>query len=220
LSSPTRNSWGPNVNDLHGCHLCPRLAAFRVEQKSRFPDYHCLPVAAFGAVDARLLIVGLAPGLHGANATGRPFTGDASGLVLFETLYSHGFANQPCSQGGDDNMRLIDCRITNAVKCLPPQNRPSGAEIKQCNFYLRDEIAQLEAGSVILALGTIAHRSVLRALDLPQSGMRFQHLAEQELPNGLMLVDSYHCSRYNFNTGRLNRSMFDQVFQRIARLLQ
>ncbi len=208
------------MNDLHGCQLCPRLAAYRTEQKSRFPQYHCLPVAAFGRVDAPLLIVGLAPGLHGANATGRPFSGDASGQVLFETLHKHGFANQPSSRGGDDNMRLINCRITNAVKCLPPQNRPSGEEIRQCNPYLREEIAQLKPGSVILALGAIAHRSVLRALDLPQSRMRFRHLGEQQLPSGLMLIDSYHCSRYNFNTGRLNQHMFEKVFKRIARLLR
>ena len=207
------------MNELHGCQLCPRLAAHRIEQKSRFPDYLCLPVAGFGAADARLLIVGLAPGLHGANATGRPFTGDASGQVLFETLYKYGFASQPASQRGDDNMRLVDCRITNAVKCLPPQNRPSGAEIRQCNPYLRDEITQLNPGSVILALGAIAHRSVLRALDLPQCAMQFKHLGEHQLPAELSLIDSYHCSRYNFNTGRLNQKMFEQVFRNIAGLM-
>jgi len=208
------------VNELHRCQLCPRLAAYRFEQKSRFPDYHCLPVAGFGAADARLLIVGLAPGLHGANATGRPFTGDASGQMLFEMLHKYGFANQPWSRSGDDGMRLVDCRITNAVKCLPPQNRPSGDEIRQCNPYLRDEISQLHPAAVILALGAIAHRSVLRALALPQNGMRFQHLAEHPLSAELNLIDSYHCSRYNFNTGRLNRSMFEQVFKNIVGLLR
>ena len=208
------------MNELLGCQLCPRLAAYRTEQKSRFPDYHCQPVTSFGAEDARLLIIGLAPGLHGANATGRPFTGDASGQVLFETLYKYGFANQPDSRHGDDNMRLVDCRITNAVKCLPPQNRPTGAEINQCNQYLREEIAQLNPGSVILALGTIAHRSVLRALDLPQSALRFKHLAEHRLQGQLSLIDSYHCSRYNFNTGKLNRNIFEQVFKNIAGLMR
>lgn len=207
-------------NDLHDCQLCPRLAAYRTEQKSRFPEYRCQPVGAFGSIDASLLIVGLAPGLHGANATGRPFTGDASGQVLFETLHKFGFASQPHSLGDDDNMRLIDCRITNAVKCLPPQNRPSGDEIRQCNHYLREEIAQMPPGSAILALGAIAHRSVLRALDLPQSRMRFGHLAQLALPDGPWLIDSYHCSRYNFNTGRLNRDMFEQVFERIVRLIR
>ncbi len=209
-----------DLSDLHGCQLCPRLAAYRIEQKSRFPEYHCLPVAAFGSVDAPLLIVGLAPGLHGANASGRPFSGDASGQVLFEVLYQYGFANQSSSRGGADGLHLIDCRITNAVKCLPPQNRPLGGEIRQCNPYLRDEIGQLRPGSVILALGAIAHRSVLRALDLPQSHMRFGHLAEQLLPAGIRLIDSYHCSRYNFNTGRLDRRMFEKVFQRIVGLIR
>lgn len=208
------------MTDLHGCQLCPRLAAYRFEQKARFPAYHCLPVAGFGATDARLLIVGLAPGLHGANATGRPFTGDASGQLLFETLHKFGFASQPCSRDAKDNMRLVDCRVTNAVKCLPPQNRPSGAEIRCCNPYLSDEIAQLRPGSVILALGAIAHRSVLRALGLPQTSVRFQHLGEHALSAELRLLDSYHCSRYNMNTGRLNRGMFEQVFERIAGLLQ
>lgn len=208
------------MNALHGCQLCPRLAAYRIEQKSRFPDYHCLPVAAFGRVDAPLLIVGLAPGLHGANASGRPFSGDASGQVLFEILYKYEFANQSSSHGGDDNMRLIDCRITNAVKCLPPKNRPTGEEIRQCNHYLRDEISQLPNHGVILALGAIAHSSVLRAMDLPQSHMRFGHMAEQVLPTGIRLIDSYHCSRYNFNTKRLSRSMFEQVFERIVELIR
>jgi uracil-DNA glycosylase family 4 len=206
------------MSDLHGCQLCPRLTEFRREQKTSFPGYHCLPVAGFGAPEPRLLIVGLAPGLHGANATGRPFTGDASGQVLFQTLHKFGFANAPESRARDDGMRLLDCRITNAVKCLPPQNRPSSDEIKRCNPYLRDEILALRTGSVILALGAIAHRAVLRALDLRQSELRFQHLAEHRLPGRLQLIDSYHCSRYNFNTRRLSRNMFEQVFERILEL--
>jgi len=208
------------VSDLHGCQLCPRLAGFRSEQKARFPGYHCLPVAGFGAPEPRLLIVGLAPGLHGANATGRPFTGDASGQVLFQTLHKFGFANGPDSRARDDDMRLLDCRITNAVKCVPPQNRPSGDEIKRCNPYLRDEILPLHAGSIVLALGVIAHRAVLRTLNLRQSELRFQHLAEHSLPGGRQLIDSYHCSRYNFNTGRLSRDMFEQVFERIVALMR
>ena len=207
------------MSDLLGCQLCPRLSAFRIEQKSRFPDYHCLPVPGFGANDARLLIVGLAPGLHGANATGRPFTGDASGQILFETLYKFGFSNQPYSRASDDGMRLSDCRITNAVKCVPPQNRPNGAEVRLCNEYLRDEVSRLQPGSVILALGAIAHRSILRALDLPQAGFRFQHLAEHRLPRRMKCIDSYHCSRYNLNTGRLTRGMFEAVFERIEGIL-
>ena len=184
-----------------------------------FPGYQCLPVAGFGAADAKLLIVGLAPGLHGANASGRPFTGDASGDMLFATLHRYGFARQAKSSSRHDDMRLVDCKITNAVKCVPPQNRPNGDEIKRCNTYLRAEISGLGAGSVILALGTIAHNSVLKALDLQQSLMRFTHLAEHRLSNRFRLIDSYHCSRYNFNTGRLNQAMFEQVFQRIRQLL-
>ena len=184
-----------------------------------FPGYHCLPVAGFGAANAKLLIVGLAPGLHGANASGRPFTGDASGDMLFATLHKYGFASQASSRSEHDNMRLVDCRITNAVKCAPPQNRPNGDEIKRCNTYLRAEISGLAAGAVILALGTIAHNSVLKALDLQQSLMRFTHLAEHRLSSRFRLIDSYHCSRYNFNTGRLNQAMFEQVFQRARQLL-
>jgi uracil-DNA glycosylase family 4 len=208
------------VKDLRGCQLCPRLVEYRNLQKTRFPDYHCLPVAAFGDIEAALLIVGLAPGLHGANASGRPFSGDASGRILFEFLHKYEFANQAAADGDDDELHLVGCRITNAVKCLPPQNRPSGEEIRQCNPYLREEISQLRPGSVILALGAIAHRSVLRALDLPQSRMPFKHMAELELPTGMLLLDSYHCSRYNFNTGRLDRPMFERVFKRIAGLIR
>ena len=208
------------MSNLQNCQRCPRLTDYRIEQKIIFPEYHCLPVAGFGPVDAKLLIVGLAPGLHGANASGRPFTGDASGDMLFATLHKYGFASQAISSSSDDNMRLVDCRITNAVKCVPPQNRPLGDEIKRCNTYLRAEISSLCAGAVILALGTIAHRSVLKALELQQSKMRFAHLAEHQPGSQYSLIDSYHCSRYNINTGRLNQAMFDQVFKRIRQVLQ
>jgi uracil-DNA glycosylase family 4 len=208
------------VSDLQNCQRCPRLTDYRIEQKIIFPEYHCLPVAAFGPADAKLLIVGLAPGLHGANASGRPFTGDASGDMLFATLHKYGFASQAISSSGDDNMRLVDCRVTNAVKCVPPKNRPLGDEIKRCNTYLRAEISSLCAGSVVLALGTIAHRSVLKALDLQPSKMLFAHLAEHQISSQFNLIDSYHCSRYNINTGRLNKAMFDQVFERIRQVLQ
>ena len=204
---------------LPDCQLCPRLAAFRVAQKINYPDYNCQPVAGFGDPGAPLLIVGLAPGLHGANASGRPFTGDASGDVLFRTLYRFGFSNHDQSRSRDDGLRLIDCSLTNAVKCVPPQNRPSGDEIRRCNPYLRAEITNLNPGSLILALGAIAHRSILKASGLPQSGLRFAHLAEHRLPGGMHLIDSYHCSRYNFNTGRLNQEMFDAVFERVRQVL-
>jgi uracil-DNA glycosylase family 4 len=207
------------VSDLQKCQRCPRLTDYRIEQKMIFPEYHCLPVAGFGATKAKLLIVGLAPGLHGANASGRPFTGDASGDMLFATLHKYGFASQANSRSEHDNMRLVDCRITNAVKCAPPQNRPNGDEIRRCNSYLRAEISALRAGSLILALGTVAHNSILKALDLQQSLMRFAHLAEHRLSNQFRLLDSYHCSRYNFNTGRLNQVMFERVFQRARQML-
>ncbi len=205
---------------LHACRLCPRLGAYRAEQQRLFPEYHNLPVAAFGSTSPRLLIVGLAPGLHGANATGRPFTGDASGQLLFETLHRFGFASAAESRHSRDEMQLHDCRITNAVKCVPPQNRPNGAEIKRCNSYLQQEIRQLSPGAVILALGTIAHRAVLSAVGLRQSRQPFAHLAEYSLPDAMCLLDSYHCSRYNINTGRLTRPMFERVFARIVEILQ
>jgi uracil-DNA glycosylase family 4 len=208
------------VNDLQHCQLCSRLTAYRKLQKAKYPDYHCLPVAAFGPRKARLLIVGLAPGLHGANATGRPFTGDASGDMLFRSLHKFGLASQPTSRTGEDHMQLQDCRITNAVKCLPPQNRPNGDEISNCNAYLREEILLLRPGSVVIALGTTAHRSILKAMKLGQSQRRFGHLVEHELPGELRLIDSYHCSRYNINTGRLNQAMFDRVFQMARRRLE
>ena len=207
------------MSELQNCQRCPRLTDYRVKQKLLFPHYHCLPVAGFGPADASLLIVGLAPGLHGANASGRPFTGDASGDLLFTTLYKFGFANQANSTAGDDNLRLVNCRVTNAVKCAPPQNRPLGDEIRRCNDYLKMEISSLSTGSMILALGTIAHNSVLKALNLQQSRLRFAHLAEHALAEGLNLIDSYHCSRYNINTGRLDQARFEQVFRRIRQVL-
>ena len=207
------------MSDLQNCQRCPRLPDYRIKQKLIFPEYHCLPVAGFGAADASLLIVGLAPGLHGANASGRPFTGDASGDILFATLHKYGFASQANSNSNDDDMQLVDCRITNAVKCVPPQNRPRGDEVKRCNSYLRAEISGLRTTAVILALGTIAHNSVLKALDIQQSLMRFAHLAEHPLTDQFNLIDSYHCSRYNINTGRLNQAMFEQVFMRIRQIL-
>jgi uracil-DNA glycosylase family 4 len=208
------------MQHLHSCKQCPRLYAHRQLQKSRYPNYHCLPVASFGDENPKLLIVGLAPGLHGANASGRPFTGDASGTTLFQCLHKFGFASHQCAVTDQDEMQLNNCRITNAVKCLPPQNKPDSTEINRCNPYLKDEISQLQPASVILALGTIAHRAVLKALEIPQSTFRFGHLSEFELPHDLRLIDSYHCSRYNMNTGRLTLPMFEKVFKRVEQLLQ
>ena len=201
------------------CRECPRLAAFLDEVKDRHPDYHCRPVAAFGAADARLLIVGLAPGMHGANRTGRPFTGDYAGVLLYQTLHKFGFGTHQGSDDPDDGLELIDCRITNAVKCLPPDNKPVGAEINTCNRYLANELEGLPAGSVILALGGIAHRAVIKALQLRQASYPFGHEALHDLGHVRML-DSYHCSRYNTNTGRLTVDMFESVFKVASKLLK
>lgn len=201
------------------CRQCPRLASFLDEVKDRHPDYHCRPVAPFGAADARLLIVGLAPGMHGANRTGRPFTGDYAGVLLYQTLHKFGFGTHQGSDDPDDGLELIDCRITNAVKCLPPDNKPVGAEINTCNSYLANELEGLPAGSVILALGGIAHRAVIKALKLRQASYPFGHEALHELGQ-LRMLDSYHCSRYNTNTGRLTVDMFESVFKTASKLLK
>lgn len=202
-----------------GCRLCPRLVAFRQRQQARHPGYHNRPVPPFGAATARLLIVGLAPGLHGANATGRPFTGDSSGNLLFEVLHRFGHASRKVSLAASDGLRLRSCRITNAVKCVPPENRPLAREVDTCNRYLRSELGAMPVGSVLLALGTIAHRAVIKAMDLGQSAYRFGHAAEFDLPNGMILFDCYHPSRYNQNTGRLTPVMLAGVFERIETVL-
>ncbi|CAN5306189.1 uracil-DNA glycosylase [soil metagenome] len=196
------------------CTLCPRLAAFLADLRPQYPAYHARPVPSFGDDTARLVIVGLAPGLHGANRTGRPFTGDYAGLLLYETLYRYGFANRPQSRHADDGLELLDCRITNAVKCVPPANKPLGAEVQTCNRYLRAELEQLPAEVVLLALGVIGHQAVLRALGLRQAAFRFAHGAEHAVGHGRTLLDSYHCSRYNTQTRRLTPAMFDDVLAR------
>lgn len=201
------------------CKECPRLAEFLCEVKQKHPDYHALPVAPFGDPAARLLIVGLAPGMHGANATGRPFTGDYAGLLLYQALYDFGFSNQLESTHSNDGLQLNRCRITNAVKCLPPQNKPTGDEIKQCNPYLAAEIKTLPKNAVILALGTIAHQAVLRAYDLKVNVAKFAHHQIFDLPDGNKLVSSYHCSRYNVQTKRLSMEMLSAVFADIQKLL-
>lgn len=194
------------------CRQCPRLLAYLDEIGQEYPDYHARPVDAFGAKKAKLLIVGLAPGMHGANATGRPFTGDASGELLFRTLYDQGFSSKPVSVAANDGLTLNNCRITNAVKCLPPQNKPTTAEIKTCNSFLRQELATLKRGAVVLALGAVAHSAVLRAYGLTIKQYKFGHGAQYILPNQLWLLDSYHCSRYNTQTKRLTPEMLQSVF--------
>lgn len=200
------------------CRRCERLSAFLDDVKARHPTYYCRPVPPFGDPDARLLIVGLAPGMHGANQTGRPFTGDYAGVLLYETLHKFGFASAPESTAADDSLRLIDCRITNAVKCLPPDNKPVGAEINECNAYLANEIRTLPDGSVLLALGGIAHRAIVKALGARQATFPFGHGALHTVER-FSLLDSYHCSRYNTNTRRLTTDMFEAVFAEARRLL-
>jgi len=200
------------------CRRCPRLAAFLDEGRARHPAYHCAPVAPFGDARPQLLIVGLAPGFHGANATGRPFTGDYAGVLLYETLHAFGWASAPVSVSRDDGLELRGCRITNAVKCVPPANKPTSAEIATCNDFLRAELDTLDPGSVVLALGAIAHAAVLRARRLRAAAYRFGHAAEHRLPDGRQLIDSYHCSRYNTQTRRLTPEMFRAVVGRASEL--
>jgi uracil-DNA glycosylase family 4 len=193
------------------CRDCTRLATFLDSVRERYPDYHAAPVAPFGDPDARLLVIGLAPGMHGANRTGRPFTGDYAGILLYQTLYRHGFASQALGAAVDDGLKLLDCRISNAVKCLPPDNKPTGQEVRACNRYLAAELAGPGAPRVLVALGKVAHEAVLRALELRPAAYPFGHGASYQLPDGRRLLASYHCSRYNTNTRRLTPEMFDAV---------
>ena len=203
-----------------GCRRCPRLAAFLDAVRLKEPDYFCRPVPAFGDPTARLVIVGLAPGLHGANRTGRPFTGDHAGILLYATLHKFGFASGAVSTAADDGLTLLDARITNSVKCLPPANKPLPSEIKTCNEFLRVELQQSHSARVILALGAIAHAAVLRACNLPNPAFRFAHAAEHSLSGDRVLMDSYHCSRYNTQTRRLTASMFEGVIGRARELIR
>jgi uracil-DNA glycosylase len=196
------------------CPLCPRLADFRAQARARQPDWFNSPVSSFGDVDARLLIVGLAPGLQGANRTGRPFTGDHAGLLLYQTLYEAGLASRPQSHSADDGLQLINVRIVNAVKCVPPQNKPLPAEVRCCNGYLAAELQRLRSVRVYLALGRVAHDGLLMAFGLRRTAHPFGHGREHALDPTRWLIDSYHCSRYNTATGRLTAAMFRQVVAR------
>jgi uracil-DNA glycosylase family 4 len=196
------------------CRRCPRLAAFLDEVRLEEPNYFCRPVPPFGDPGARLLIVGLAPGMHGANRTGRPFTGDHAGILLYATLHKFGLATGPTSIAADDPLQLLNTRITNSVKCLPPANKPLPLEIKVCNDFLRVELEQSLDARVILALGAIAHAAVLRACNLRSGAYRFAHAAEHSLSEDRVLLDSYHCSRYNTQTRRLTTPMFEDIIGR------
>jgi uracil-DNA glycosylase family 4 len=193
------------------CRMCPRLAAYRDANQAANPGWFNAPVPSFGPTDARLLVVGMAPGLRGANRTGRPFTGDHAGLLLYETLLRVGLAVGEYRADPLDGLRLIDTRITNAVRCVPPANLPEPAEVTTCNRFLRAELHTLGNLRAVLALGVLAHAAVLKACGIPPSRIRFRHGAIHELPDGLILADSYHVSRYNTNTGRLTTDMFTAV---------
>ena len=198
------------------CKKCSRLNDYLKEIKRDFPNYSCKPVTPFGDINARLLIVGLAPGKHGANATGRPFTGDYAGVLLYQTLHRFGFASKPESVASDDDLELIDCRITNAVKCLPPENKPTTDEVNTCLKYLSAEVSEMKNG-LIISLGGIAHRAVLKVLGQKLSKFPFGHGAEYEI-NDHTLLASYHCSRYNTQTRRLSTTMFEDIFKRARQI--
>jgi uracil-DNA glycosylase family 4 len=200
------------------CPLCPRLVAFRKEWRAREPAWFNAPVPAFGSVDARLLIVGLAPGLRGANRTGRPFTGDYAGDLLYGTLFEFGFARGTYAARPDDGLTLVDCRIANAVSCVPPENKPTPAEINTCRPFLAAALGEMPRLTAIVALGRIAHDSAVVALGEKRARMPFAHGGAHQAGK-TMLFGSYHCSRYNTNTGRLTPEMFRVVFAAVRRHL-
>jgi uracil-DNA glycosylase family 4 len=193
------------------CSLCPRLTEYRAANRAENPGWFNAPVPSFGPVEARLLVVGLAPGVRGANRTGRPFTGDHAGILLYQTLLRFGLASGAYGAEPDDGLALRDCRIVNAVRCVPPANLPEPREVTACNRFLRAELQGMPNLRLVLALGVLAHASVLKACGIPPSRVRFSHGAIHELPDGLLLTDSYHVSRYNTNTGRLTEPMFEAV---------
>ena len=197
------------------CDLCPRLVKFRHENKKKFPSFVNRPIQSFGDLEAEILIIGLAPGLKGANQTGRPFTGDYAGNLLYPTLIKFGLAKGTFSANADDGIELVNCRITNAVRCVPPQNKPTGPEAAMCRTFLANEICHMQNLRVILALGGLAHAAVLSTLSERKVCFKFGHEAKHILSNGLLLTDSYHCSRYNTNTGVLTTKMFESVFKGI-----
>ena len=199
------------------CPLCPRLANFRLANRAAFPGWHNAPVPSFGGLDAKLLVVGLAPGLKGANRTGRPFTGDYAGDLLYATLLKVGLARGTYNKRADDRLELLGVRITNAVRCVPPENKPTGVEARTCRPFLVDEMAAMPRLRGVLALGQLAHTAVVATLGLKQVATKFAHGAIHPLPDGRFLADSYHCSRYNTNTGTLTEAMFHAVVADVAR---
>jgi len=210
----------PGFHDPIDCTACPRLADHLATIRRRDPDWHARPVPAFGSLDAQLLVVGLGPGEKGANRTGRPFTGDVAGELLYPALHRFGCASSPEPLGTDNwanpAMQLCNCRITNAVRCLPPANKPTTAEIRQCNGHLQAELAAMTRLKVIVVLGAIAHQALLSTYRLKARELPFGHNLEHSLPDGRTLITSYHCSGYNWRTGRLTRESFEAVFARVA----
>ncbi|MBU6448174.1 MAG: uracil-DNA glycosylase [Rhodospirillales bacterium] len=201
------------------CALCPRLVAYRQEYRALHPDWFNAPVPSFGPLSARLLIVGQAPGVNGANKTGRPFTGDVAGRLLYPALVKFGFAKGLFQERADDGLKMIDCRITNAVRCAPPQHKLETSDKNSCLPYLAAEIAAMPKLTMLLAIGGKAHESILQGLRLRPSQHKFKHGALHELPGGLKLVDSFHTSQYNVNTGRITQEMFEEIVAGIRRLL-
>lgn len=209
---------------LKNCQLCPRLYSFIDEKRSEYPEFYNGAVPAFGSLDASLLVVGLAPGLKGANATGRPFTGDYAGDVLYPALVRAGLARGVYDKRPDDGLELLGVRITNAVRCVPPENKPVGAEVNQCNDFLRQEMLAMPNLKLLISLGGISHKAILRALGQKQSTFKFAHAAEHsikipEQDRSVLLLNSYHTSRYNMNTGRLTEDMFEGIVKRAAQIV-
>lgn len=202
------------------CNLCPRLQGFRNENREKFPDKFNAPVPSFGKDTAEFLVVGLAPGLRGANFTGRPFTGDYAGDLLYGTLLKYGFAKGEFKARSDDGLELLNCRITNAVRCVPPENKPTGPEINACQPFLKAQFENMPNLKTVLSLGLVSHNAVLKASGEKLSAFKFAHGAEHHLSSGLVLIDSYHCSRYNTNTGRLTEAMFHDVFEKVVACLR
>ncbi len=203
-------NYSPDID----CQLCPRLCGFRAENREQYPSFFNAPVPSFGSMDADFLVVGLAPGLKGANQTGRPFTGDYAGLILYHSLRKYGFAKGDYKERADDGFTLVNCRITNAVRCVPPENKPEPSEITQCNNFLKAEIEAMKNLKLILSLGLVSHNAVLKVLGFKASFAKFTHGAAHTIhhpPSTIHLLNSYHTSRYNMNTGRLTQEMFDKV---------
>ena len=201
------------------CDKCPRLVEYLCESKKENPEWFNGPVPSFGSIDAEVLIIGLAPGLRGANRTGRPFTGDFAGEVLYQTLLSHGFASKFYEKNGNDKLTLKNVRITNAVRCVPPGNKPIGIEINNCRVFLSKEINRMSNLKVILCLGRIAHNTLVRHFKLPAKNYIFEHCKQHLIKSNLKLLNSYHCSRYNVNTNRLTEVMFNDVFVSLKEMI-